>query len=82
MSSTPIGLSASQIREMVELVQSEMRDYLGYTVEVRDTSKVGEDVNLRMYGLRDSDYTDAVQEKFDDTCFGKLCEVAKLHGEQ
>jgi hypothetical protein len=81
MSATPIGLSASQIREMISRIAAEMERYLGYTVEVRDTSQVGEDVNLRMYGLRDEDYNETVQNRFDDICFAKLCEVAKLHGE-
>jgi hypothetical protein len=82
MSATPIGLSAAQIRRMVESVQAEMCRHLGYTVTVRDVSQVGEDVNLRMYGLRDEDYNETVQNRFDDICFAKLCEVAKLHGEQ
>jgi hypothetical protein len=79
MNPTPIGLSASQIRQIIDLVQDEMREYLKYPVEIRDTSKVGEDINLRMYGLHDVDYTDTVQEKFNETCYEKLCEVAKLH---
>jgi hypothetical protein len=67
---------------MIELVRAEMSEYLGYGVEIRDTSRLGEDVNLRMYGLRDSDYTDTIQERFNTTCSGKLRQVAKLYGEQ
>lgn len=78
----PIGLNADQIGKMIRLIQDEMCNYLGYTVEVKDISKIGEDVSPRVYGLRDEDYTDTVQEKFNDICYAKLCQIANLHGEQ
>lgn len=81
MSATPIGLTNLQIAEILKLVEADMTEYLGYPVEVRDVGKKGDDLRPRLYNVRDADFNDATHEYFNNICYRRFCEVAKIHGE-